>query len=638
VAVASQAQELLVKLGPFAGLSNESVARIPPGKAFDVLNWAPQRVYGAFKPVRGRGPLGQFGGPLIGSGPALALGKFKRVYPFGAMYYIQQVDPVTGGTLIAFTVQNGAWDQIALPNIGVLQPPSPLPGSFELFDAWIFFANPDPQGQAFKFDVSGNATEWQIRQGIGMIPVSTPPGLITAQNVYYRFTFSNAVQESTPSANPIGPFNLTAQNVVLDIGTSSDPQTTTINLYRIDVYNTQWLFVGSVPNQSGYGGAAPGFARIADSTPDPQVSGQTLVEHRDIPAPFLAIAAHKNRMWGFGHPLWHEGSTTHPSGYSDLWYSNEGEPWGFDNTNQVIQINANQHGDIAVEIKSVGGVLVCLKTRSSWMLYGDSPNDFQPPQEIGRGIGCVSKAGVIQAEGVLWWPSNQGIFQFDGNLEKISADIKAFLDTLTPQDWQACAAYFNDGMPWWSFPTKQVAYGYEPRQKVWTRSDKWATLFVFDTEGIELRPNAIDTVLGVQTPPSGKSELVAWQFGFADPFSTLPGSVSVATFTSGMWLSPKGGYYRFTTLVVRGQGPQFALPHLPPVVVLTVNPGTSTEVKYPNQVIFNRNPFWEWELPPEAQGMAAQIQIQVGYTADFEIFEVELYGVRVRELANADSM
>ena len=134
-----------------------------------------------------------------------------------------------------------------------------------------------------------------------VVVVSSPPASAPATN-YIIYASNNSGEEVR---QPIGAVAigtnttmpttgiLTGSSAVMTFTASTDPQITTVNFYRIGGTLSQWLLVGSVSNGAG---------SFTDTSADASVVGQTLVLHRDPPAPFGAIAAHKERMFGFGYP------------------------------------------------------------------------------------------------------------------------------------------------------------------------------------------------------------------------------------------------------------------------------------------------------------------------------------------------
>src|ERR1700684_1212588 len=92
--VATEDLKALITLGPFAGLANTSRVRVPPGKLLAVSNIAPNRVGGAWVPMRGRSPaLAKT--TFLGTGPVLAGAKF--ITADVAYILAQTVDTASSG-------------------------------------------------------------------------------------------------------------------------------------------------------------------------------------------------------------------------------------------------------------------------------------------------------------------------------------------------------------------------------------------------------------------------------------------------------------------------------------------------------------------------------------------------------------
>lgn len=314
-------------------------------------------------------------------------------------------------------------------------------------------------------------------------------GLIQS-GVYYRYTYSNAAQESSPSPPTLVPTN-SYQTPLFDTVTmnaSTDASVTTINVYRIGGALGQWLLVGTVANPGS------GTTTFIDNVPDSAVTGQNLILHRDPPPPFVAIAEHKERIFGFGYPSYTINGVVQPSAPCDLWYSNYVEPWGFDNTNQVLQLGAHDSGDIGVEIKSIGSILIAFKSKTTWVVYGESPNDLFPQKLFD--IGATSKLAVVAALGVVFWLSNQGVYMFDGStLTYISRDVKKILDGFSALDFETAAGMFSDRMYWLSFPLQGISLGYDTETKTWWKSNMVDAIYAYDPEA-PTRPQSIDLVVG----------------------------------------------------------------------------------------------------------------------------------------------
>ena len=668
----SKASVTLLEYGPFGGIdATSALVHIPPGLAADVLNAVPNRTYGALRPVRP---------PLLQTcitnfpGPITALTKFIRSQTASPVPVLLTAIANAGTQTLQFVPTNGGGylSVGGLPFIAytygagyptVTQMAVVANGMFVPLAQYMFYTQRDPNGLTVKIDTMGNGYSWGIAPALWQASASEPlniaGGTAIATNAYYTWTYSNATQESSPAsfygtllggppinfstqtpAGPPGPITFNGATIQLDAPMSRDPQVTTVNLYRIDNIAPQWLLVATAPNTSGYGGAAAGWVRFTDFVPSPP-TGQALVQRRDPPAPFYAVCSHKGFVFGFGHDAFFQwsganlqtfaGYLSFPIGASDLWYSIPGEPWSFDNTNQVIPINPNHYGDVAVNLASVGGGLVLLKTRSTWVLYGDSPADFQPPQEVGRNVGCVSFTSMVQALGLLGWASNLGIMLFDGsNLTNIShqgpgsSDIKTFYDNLTPTDIVAIAGTFDDGIFWFSFPTKQLSYGYHLASKSWWKVNFYAPLFATDPEEFFVRPGALDGVYAVNTV--NIDNIDRW-------FSilTFPPTLGML-YTTRTWSTPSPHWWRFT--YVKLDAPSSTSPI---TVTVTSNPGTPSAQTYSKTVTFGNNPFVIVSLPVALQGTQVNVTLTTTSGTDYQITKLSLYGYIERELTSADS-
>lgn len=284
------------------------------------------------------------------------------------------------------------------------------------------------------------------------------------------------------------------QSAVLTIVGSSDPQVAEINIYRIGGALGNWFFVGSMAN-------APGPQTYTDNLPDASVTGQAMVLHRDAPPPFYSIFSHVDRMMGFGWPAYTDlNEHAQPEGRSLLGYSNYNEPWGFDTTNQILPVGADNRHDTAVCGAALSSIGILWKKQTTWALYGQSPSDFFVQKLFD--IGATSLLGCGVFLGTAFWLSNQGIYMFDGStLSYISQDVKAILDTFAASDFASAAIAFDDRIVWWSFPNQGISLGYDTVGQRWWKSNLVAAAFACDTEGVS-RPKAVDYVFGARADTS----------------------------------------------------------------------------------------------------------------------------------------
>jgi hypothetical protein len=700
-----QTAQQILSTGLYLGVDLTSYSEIQPttGKALSGYNFVGNRVYGALKPILGRQTLPvapannqPLGTGLIGN-PPLALVRMK-LSPTGVNNGIiaQGVNPQNNGLFFqhlspanSSALWMGAPLIPFLNYVSALPAPSASPGVFVQASKWVFFSNNDPYAQQYKIDSSFNATLSQIQAPIGnwgAATVSPTSGNITfngGSGPTYVFTYASStatgLESSVNIPVAVGPpysttaINLnptivpyasvqggqTSQVVAVALPVSLDPQVTTINVYRIDPSQPQYLFVGSVPNVTnaitpGYtlvSGGAGQTAVFVDNTAIGAVTGYPLVPRRDPPAPFNVLFYHKNYMFGFGHPAFtyvYQGANnfsgnsymfgfTMPAGTSDLWYTNSAEPWGWNSVTQVIPVNPNDYADVAVAGGSLGGIAFLVMSQSAWAFYGDAPEDMQQPQQVGQNLGCVSAASFCIAFGSAFWLSNQGVMMFNAsNLQCISNDIKEFLDTCSQADLQASVGLFNDGHYYLSFPTKQVSFGYNVNASMWYPTTFYWSAAFFDLEDPTLRISggygALDYVIAVN-PASGSLPLCQMFIGNSDIYAT-PNAITT-TWYSGIWAPPDFSWWKVDYLEIEAPVPN--VPALTVTVYVTRNPGTSSAETWSRVVTFGQMPSVLIHLPETVQGSRFQIGVQCVASVDWTLGQIRIWGTKRRKFDEGDS-
>ena len=602
---------------------------------------------------------------------------------------------------------SGPFSVITLPFLNIGGSPivttSPTAMQFLQAGTWMFFCNRDPNAMAYKSDAAMNFTFWQIAPPVvdeSLSPTVYPGGNITDPGVQYVITYANAILESSatvwvqqgpgtplppPAVNQITtnpnnlfsvssvppPLALTNQAVTFFVPVSPDPQVTQINVYRISTANPQFLFIGSVPNIAGSqigvppganllfppSSIPPGFAYFVDNLPDSQVVGYPLTPRRDPPAPFYCMCYHKGYVFGFGHDAFQyvsqmefAGSPIYvgqaiAAGPNDLWYSNQAEPWAFDSVTQVVPIAPNDYSNYAQACGSIGGALFLLCFRSCWVFYGDNPDDFQVAQEVGHNLGCVAAGSFVQALGVGFWLSNQGIMMFDGtNLTMISADIKEFLDSLTTGQLEAADAHFDDGIYWITFPnffppgdSGIITYGYVVSRQEWVPSSYAWTVSYFDLDDPSFRNGDAGALDYVIADVAGLVPVTLTQL-YIGQNDTVPGGTGDTTvWASGLW-RPKD-YSWWTFEFVEVEIPVLTSASIEVTITLVVNPGFLSEQIWVSPPISasTYNPALLFSLPMNMQGMRAQLFVQAVTPGDFTMGEVIVYGSKKRKFDQGDS-
>src|SRR6185437_16158076 len=93
---------------------------------------------------------------------------------------------------------------------------------------------------------------------------------------------------------------------------------------------------------------------------------------------------------------------------------------------------------------SLGSILMCFTTASTWFINGSDQTTYLPLQ-LFPDIGLVAKQGYCVGDGMVAWLSAQGIWPYDGaTLTYISQDIYNVLQSIPPAQQTTCAAGYAD--------------------------------------------------------------------------------------------------------------------------------------------------------------------------------------------------
>jgi hypothetical protein len=435
-------QELL-SVGPFGGLDTTTEPFfVAPNNFVGGSNFVPNSGFGGFVTVEGRSVF--LASPL--PGPCYGIHGVNR--PGLPTLYLFAVTHGGLGYLNG-AVQGGIPFDIPLPHN--FAPDSPV--SFTDSVSWVFMT--DGVGATFKYNVTtGVVTEWGITAPVVAPTLTVDGASLMVGTYYYNVTFEGGGLESSAGTFSL-PITVTDTGITLSgIPVSSDPQVTTVNIYRLGGSLGQWLFVASVPN---------GTATYTDTTSDTALSAalpETL--RRDPPPIFLSICTYKERVWGFG-------TTTDPS---LVYFSNYNEPWAFDLVQGFYPVDENNFNDVAIGCCSIGSQLILFKSKSTYQVTGSTSADFQVNKLFD--IGCRSRRSICTAYGVCWWISKQGIYQFDGSSPVNLSDggyqqsnIKSIIDSLNDTDFSDVTSFVYDRMVHFSLPTFNTTYLWDLRSQGW---------------------------------------------------------------------------------------------------------------------------------------------------------------------------
>lgn len=432
-----------IAVGPFGGLDTTTEPYfVGPNNFVDGLNFVPNSGFGGFVTTEGRSSF--LGASL--PGPCYGIHGVNRV-GLPTLYLFSVT--VAGVGYIYGAVQGGI--PFLIPTPVPLAPDSPV--SFADSIHWVFMT--DGVGATLKYDVNtGIITQWGIVAPVTAPTLATDGPATMSGSYVYNVTFEGGGLESSAGLFSL-PITVAGTGVTLTgIPVSTDPQVTTVNIYREGGSLGQFLFVASVPN---------GTTTYTDTTSDSSLSAdlpETL--RRDPPPIFTAIASYKERIWGFG-------TTTDPS---LVYFSNYNEPWAFDLVQGFYPVEENNFNDVAIGLCSIGSQLVLFKSRSTYQVTGSTNADFQVNKLFD--IGCRSRRSICTSYGVCWWISKQGIYQFDGSSPTNLSDggfqqsnIKSIIDSFSDTDFSDVTSFVYDRMVHFSFPTFNKTYLWDLRSQGW---------------------------------------------------------------------------------------------------------------------------------------------------------------------------
>jgi hypothetical protein len=233
-----------------------------------------------------------------------------------------------------------------------------------------------------------------------------PTGTYELRVTYYN---SRTGHESSASDTAASSVTLTDDKLnVSNVPVSADGQ---VDQRRIYVRNTEnmanFYLVHTIEDNSST--SATGITWEDEDL----VTMAPTTESNDPPPTLSACEWHASRMFGIS-----------PSSPTTLRYSNEGAPeaWNPDNTELINPID----GQSVIALHSAFGVLILLKTNSTWLLIGDSPSSWEI-RPLDTHIGCAALQSVVSVRGITYWWSEYGLVSWEGNgrIRLISQELLA---------------------------------------------------------------------------------------------------------------------------------------------------------------------------------------------------------------------
>lgn len=209
-----------------------------------------------------------------------------------------------------------------------------------------------------------------------------------------RVSYGNSSTGAESSASNTATATVTVANQkisVTNVPVSSDGQVDRRFLYvRETSLQAQFYLAGTISDNSATT-ITLDFTNATLLTPAP-----TTTSNNEPPTGAKYLALHQGRMF--------------VATDTGLYYSAINKPEAFDPLN-FEAVNQND-GEKFMGIHSDHEVLIILKERSTYALYGTDPDTWQI-RLIDGDIGCVSHRTLLSSQGYVWWWSNTGVARWN---------------------------------------------------------------------------------------------------------------------------------------------------------------------------------------------------------------------------------
>jgi len=319
-------------------------------------------------------------------------GLFHRAQlPIGECFFLGYYDGANW-RLARFKIGDTSWTDLGtLPG---------RPTSAVTYKGWVFICT---TGGMRKTDGT-NLFQWGINAP-STAPSATAGASGNLNGTYqWRVTFvrkqGTDIVESNPSpvSNSLSLSNRAAN---LTIPTSPDPQVNARRIYRYGGTRTSWDLVAEINDNT--------TTSYTDNTPDSALVGApTLSFYHDPPPVATIVASHRERLFLAGNP-------SYPT---RIYFSTFGEPeyfppmtpddpWG----GSWFEVG-QKDGQPITALAPVGTMLAIFKSKSAWLLRGESQADFIL-QPFGN-IGATSHQTVAHYAGLVFLWDGANLYLFRG--------------------------------------------------------------------------------------------------------------------------------------------------------------------------------------------------------------------------------
>jgi len=481
---------------------------------------------------------------------------------------------------------------------------------------------------------------------------------LAPQEYWYAFTVivsiptinGNVKQETAPlGANAPYPFhkNLLPADAPQAVqisgiggGINADGLDYKIGIYRQSTNQPVWFFV-----------AETSLSTYTDSASDQSISGNRQLAFSGQPPPVgpdatWPIAEYLDRMWVFALV---QNAATQQQPQTQIWYSNVGQGWNFDDVAQVLLVgNENTspaqvgvdyqvpYGELPVSLTKFGSLLIAQREGDSWLVTGQDQNTFQVIT-LFDSVGNVAPLSGVVGRGIFAWLADSGFWSFDGsNLTYISDDVYELLQTFTPGTQTTAVGFYWQNYFCWSFPENNITLCWH------APTAQWSALPFALSNAAQLRSvgsdptNVSDSptynqVVGVRT---GTNIIDSW---FSDPVFDL--GLPVESDWAGPASDVDTPQYRKTVewLLVEAP-PQDASVEV--ILHRDLDKKTLQGQYQPYSTTFNLNdPYPLLQKVPQEYANCTLLSLEVkfkpkiGATTPVQIWKVEAHGKIVREFA-----
>ena len=491
----------LLRVGPFKGFDTTSADEyIDPNDASEgSANVDTHRVTGAMLPVRGRANLYTPAPGLTGQFNYIksfahkqdqriiaTSGNFSNPQYNVALYYTETQSTLYPGTMLPFTsaeqygsvLYTNAGQQIRDSNVYSIQQPATAlayNSQITVYPQAPASGHPGLLPGVYYYTITRVTTFSD-----GTVQESSPDSVLTKFNVYGYFTGDGGVVIDEIFPLFIGSTTASPVYASLQLGTgitwsgsNPDGSTYTTNIYRSSSNQPTWFLLAPTFSGSGF---------YSDSATDVSISANTQLDfNRDAP-PFATnpngvVFVHQERLWAF---LIVNDADTLFAPQCQLWWSDYGLPWSFNKVSSVVLVGNSgvplapggvpfptAFGNLPVAAVSLASNATLFMTRSMYILFGNDPSNFLVTKAFD--IGCVSAQSVVNAQGIVFWLSEQGVYQFDGSSPLyIGEKVRSLIDSVPVADQQNSVAWFADRTYYISFPVKGFTIGFHLPTQQWT--------------------------------------------------------------------------------------------------------------------------------------------------------------------------